>query len=116
MNRKLIQSIALFITVLSTTANAQAIGSGEHYSGTREQFSEAMIVTKNCEAPLSKLMGEMIKYYIDRGDFESADALIQVAKKNQMAGISQPNKVQKPKQGKIRRDYEYYNRWIFGYF
>ena len=114
MSRKLIRLIILII--LSTAVQVQAIGGDAYHGGSHEQFSEAMIVSQDCKEPLSKLMREMIKYYIDRGDYESADALIKVAKKSLMAGIRPPGKVPQSKQGNANQDDEYLHHWIFGYF
>ena len=114
MKRKLILLMALFL--FNTSAHAQAIGGDEHNGNSPEPSSQPRIVTQHCNEPLSKVMGEMIKYYIDRGDFESAGALTQVAKKYQMADIAKPNKVRRAKEQNEPWTYDYFKYWIFGYF
>ena len=114
MNRKLIFFIAFFL--VNTSAQAQAIGGDEHQGNGPEPSSQPRIVTQHCDEPISKVMGEMIKYYIDRGDFESAGALTQVAKKYQLADIVQPSKAPRLKKENVPWTYDQFKHWIFGYF
>ena len=114
MNRNIILIMALLL--LNPSVHAQSIGGDAYNSNGPKPSSQPRIVTPHCDEPISKVMGEMIKYYIDRGDFESAGALNQVAKKYQMAVVVQPNKIPRPKEENVPWTYDQFKHWIFGYF
>ena len=107
----------MVLFLLHSPAQAQAIGNDEHSGNNPEPSSQPRIVTQHCDESISNVLGEMIKYYIDQGDFESAGALTEVAKKYQMADNAKP--IIKVPHRKPQADpwtYDNFKHWIFGYF
>lgn len=106
MFRKFIIIILLYL--FTASADAQ--------SADRHGFSpEPRIVIKNCEESPSRLIKQMIKYYMDLGDLDSADVLIQIAKKYQPSAKTQPMTTPLSKQGDVRRS-EDFRQGFYGYF
>lgn len=86
-------------------------------ANTLERMSKNMIVTENCNESVQTVLGELIKYYVDRGEFDSADALIKISKDQQKNNILQSAKsATKPKSKKRKIFVNSTYPWISGYF